>query len=107
MAMLVRLFMLVVQLIVTLLIKLRLLPAFIYVAVTSIWFSEWAESIGWMHDGIAIALIAIGLGSFVVQGIIKLRDAYISSKLEAEYEAQRERELLDELLSTGKATRIN
>ena len=107
MTLLIRLSMLVINLLVTILIKLRLFPAFIYVAVTSIWFSEWAKSIGWLHEGIAIALIAIGLGSFVVQGIIKLRDAYISSKCEAEYKARQERELANEFIKTGKATRIN
>jgi len=91
--------------------KLRLLPAFLFVLITQIWFGAWAHSIGDWYETITIALIAIGLGSFVVQGIIKLRSHLVSSKIEKEYEARleakREQEIIDELYRSGRLTRIN
>lgn len=53
--------------------KLRLLPAFIFLVITEVWFYEWKQSIGWWWDAIVYALAALGLGSFVVQFILKTK----------------------------------
>jgi len=65
--------------------KLRLLPAFLFLLITQIWFSAWAYSIGDWYMVITIAIGAIGLGSFVVQGINKYRE---SKKREKAYVTQ-------------------
>ena len=65
--------------------KLRLLPAFLFLLITQIWFWSWADSIGDWFEVITIALSAIGLGSFVVQGIMKHRS---NQKFEKAYVAQ-------------------
>lgn len=70
------------KILITVLAKLRLLPAFLFLLITQICFSDWAYSIGDWYKVIAIALIAVGLGSFIVQGIMKLRK---NQKLENAY----------------------
>lgn len=87
--------------------KLRILPAFLFVVITQIWFGAWANSIGDWYEVIIIGFAAIGLGSFVVQGIMKLRSHFVSSKLEREYESRKERRLLEELEKSGRITRIH
>ncbi len=54
--------------------KLRLLPAALFILICNFVFWDWAHSIGDWYYIIVIALAAIGLGSFVVQGINKYRD---------------------------------
>ena len=108
---LVKAIVMVFGLLLKILFKLRLLPAFLFLLVTQIWFGTWAHSIGDWYEAITITLMAIGLGSFIVQGIIKLRDHFVSSKLEKAYEARqeakREQEILDELYTSGRITRIS
>lgn len=107
---LIRVCLMVFGLLFKILFKLRILPAFLFLLITQIWFGAWAHSIGDWYEAITIALMAIGLGSFIVQGIIKLRDHLFSSKLEKAYEArqeaEREQELIDELYRSGRITRI-
>ena len=62
--------------------KLRLLPAFLFLLITQIWFGDWSHSIGDWYEVITIAIIAIGLGSFVVQAIKK---HHRNQKLEKAY----------------------
>ena len=72
-------------LVIKILFKLRLLPAALFLLICNFVFWDWAHSIGDWYYIIVIALAAIGLGSFVVQGIVKLRE---NQKLEKAYEAQ-------------------
>lgn len=95
------------KLLLKVLFKLRILPAFLFAAITQIWFGTWAKSLGDLYFVIAIGLTAIGLGSFVVQGIIKLRSHFVSSKLEREYEVRQKQQLIDEFYRNGWITRIN
>jgi len=81
--------------------KLRLLPAFLFLLITQVWFGAWAYSIGDWYMVITITIGAIGLGSFVVQGINKYRadqkreKAYVA-QLAAKYDqAQAEGRLKD------------
>jgi len=100
----------VIGLLIKILVKLRLLPAVLFLLITQIWFDAWINSIGYWYEVITIALIAIGLGSFVVQGIIKLRRLSFSSKYETAYEAELEADyeqaILGELYRSGRVTRI-
>ncbi len=109
--MLIKVVFLALGVLIKILAKLRLLPAFLFVLITQIWFGAWAHSLGYWYDVIGIGLAAIGLGSFVVQGILKLRDHLFSRRLEKAYEqrmeAEQEQALLDELYSNGRVTRIN
>ena len=72
-------------LVIKILFKLRLLPAALFLLICNFVFWDWAHSIGDWYYIIVIALAAIGLGSFVVQGIIKLRE---NRKFEKAYVAQ-------------------
>jgi len=71
--------------------KLRLLPAALFILICNFVFWDWAHSIGDWYYIIVIALAAIGLGSFVVQGINKYREnqkrekAYVT-QLAAKYD---------------------
>ena len=71
--------------------KLRLLPAALFLLICNFVFWDWAHSIGDWYMVITIALSAIGLGSFIVQGIMKHREnkkfekAYVE-RLAAKYD---------------------
>ncbi len=70
-------------LVIKILFKLRLLPAALFLLICNFVFWDWAHSIGDWYYIIVIALAAIGLGSFVVQGIMKHRK---NKKFEKAYE---------------------
>lgn len=63
----------VLKIVITIAVKLRLLPALLFVLITQFFFSAWAQSIGVWYEVIAIALAAVGLGSLAVKGILKIR----------------------------------
>ena len=102
----IKLFGLVFKILIVILGKLRLLPAFLFLLITQIWFPTLSSNIGWWYEAIVIGLCVLGLGSFAVQGIIKLRRHVISSKYESELEAENEQAILDELYRSGRITRI-
>lgn len=95
-------------LVIKILFKLRLLPAFLFLLITQIWFGAWAYSIGDWYMVITIAISAVGLGSFVVQGIKKHRR---NQKLEKAYVerliAKCKQGNVDELVRSGRVVKID
>lgn len=94
-------------LVIKILFKLRLLPAALFLLICNFVFWDWAHSIGDWYYIIVIALAAIGLGSFVVQGIKKYRrDQRLEKAYEERLTAKCKQQNGDDLHKDGWYSRI-